>query len=54
MALSMVSRHWLWYFRGRSAEPNRRLTIELTVSTCRRCPYFGLYRPNRYFIRRRQ
>jgi len=50
----MVSRHWLSYCRARSAEPNRRLIIEFTVSTCRLCPYFRLYRPNRCFIRRRQ
>jgi len=54
MALRMVSRRWLLDCRARSAEPNRRLIIEFTVSTCHLCPYFRLYRPNRCFIRRRQ
>src|SRR5271165_458735 len=54
MAFRMISRHWLWYWRARRAEPSRRLIMELTVSTCHRCPYVGLYRANRCFMTRRQ
>ena len=43
-----------WTAAHARAEPNRRLIIEFTVSTCHLCPYFRLYRPNRCFIRRRQ
>ena len=53
MALRMISRHWLPYFRPQH-RPSRRLIIELTVSACHLYPYFRLYWPNRCFIRLRQ